>query len=261
MKNIIATLLISTIMVFVSSVSTSSRNYKINKIVIDAGHGGKDPGTHGSFSKEKDIALKIALETGKIIKQYLPEVEIIYTRKDDSFPSLYKRADIANKNGADLFISIHCNYAPYSEKVHGTETYVMGNKMTDENFEVAKRENSVISLEENSRANYEGFDPNSPESYILFSLYQNAYMNNSLLIAQNVENQFKNRVGRRSRGVKSAGFLVLWKTSMPSILIETGYLSNAKEERDLNDKLKQSYIASGIFRAFRDYKQEIESQN
>lgn len=261
MKNIIGTLLISTIMVFVSSISTSSRDYKIRKVVIDAGHGGKDPGTHGAFSIEKDIALDIAKETGKIINQYIPDVEVIYTRTDDSFPSLYKRANIANKNGADLFISIHCNYAPYSNKVYGTETYVMGLKMTEENFEVAKRENSVISLEENSAENYEGFDPNSPESYILFSLYQNAYMNNSLLIAQNVEDQFKNRAGRKSRGVKSAGFLVLWKTSMPSILIETGYLSNAKEEKDLNDKLKQTYIASGIYRAFRDYKEEIESRN
>ena len=261
MKNIIATLLISTAMVFISSISTSSRDYKIRKIVIDAGHGGRDPGTHGAFSNEKDIALKIALETGKTINQYLPDVEVIYTRNDDSFPSLYQRADIANKNGADLFISIHCNYAPYSDKVHGTETYVMGMKMSDENFEVAKRENSVISLEENSAENYEGFDPNSPESYILFSLYQNAYMNNSLKLAQNVESQFKNRVGRKSRGVKSAGFLVLWKTSMPSILIETGYLSNVKEEKELNDKLKQSFIASGIFRAFRDYKEEIESRN
>lgn len=261
MKSIIATLLISTVMVFVSSISTSSRDYQIKKIVIDAGHGGKDPGTHGFFSKEKDIALNIAKKTGEIINRYLPDVEVIYTRDDDSFPSLYQRVDLANKNGADLFVSIHCNYAPYSKAIYGTETYVMGHNMTDENFEVAKRENSVISLEENSAENYEGFDPNSPESYILFSLYQNAYINNSLKLAQNVEEQFKSRVGRNSRGVKSAGFLVLWKTSMPSILIETGYLSNIKEEKDLNNELKQSYIASGIFRAFRDFKEEIESKN
>lgn len=137
----------------------------------------------------------------------------------------------------------------------------MGLHKSDENFEVAMRENSVITMEDNAEAHYEGFDPNSPESYILFSLYQSAYQSNSLELAQNVEDQFKNRVGRRSRGVKSAGFLVLWKTSMPSILIETGFLSNAKEEKDLNDKLQQTYIASGIFRAFRDYKNELESKN
>ena len=129
------------------------------------------------------------------------------------------------------------------------------------NLEVAKRENRVILLEENYAENYEGFDPNSPESHILFSLYQNAYLDNSLRLAQKIEHQFKTRAGRRSRGVKQAPFWVLWKTSMPSVLVETGYLSNPDEEKDLNDKLKQSYIASGIFRAFRDYKQEIEAGN
>ncbi|MEQ9288155.1 MAG: N-acetylmuramoyl-L-alanine amidase [Cyclobacteriaceae bacterium] len=261
MKNIISLLVLSTALVFISFNNVGLREYKVDTIVIDAGHGGRDPGTHGKFSNEKDIALKIALETGEIIKKYLPDVKVIYTRTGDSYPSLYERAELANKNGADLFMSIHCNSAPYSSKVHGTETYVMGLHKTEENFEVAKRENSVISLEENAEENYDGFDPNSPESYILFQLYQNAYINNSLMIAQNVEDQFKNRVGRRSRGVKQAGFLVLWKTSMPSILIETGYLSNEQEEKDLNDELQQTYIASGIFRAFRKYKQDLESLN
>lgn len=260
MKNIVAILLFSVALVFTSFNYTGVRDYRVRKIVIDAGHGGKDQGTSGEFSVEKDIALNIALETGKIINQYLPDVEVLYTRNDDSFPSLYERADLANNNHADLFISIHCNSAPYSSKVKGTETYVMGLHKSEENFEVAKRENSVINLENNADQ-YEGFDPNSPESYILFSLYQNAYLNNSLMLAQKVEDQFKNRVGRKSRGVKSAGFLVLYRTSMPSILVETGFLSNAQEERELNDKLQQTYIASGIFRAFRDYKNEIESQN
>ncbi|MCV9385175.1 N-acetylmuramoyl-L-alanine amidase family protein [Reichenbachiella ulvae] len=261
MKNVIVIGILAIGLLFVSFNSTGVKDYKIRKIVIDAGHGGKDQGTSGDFSLEKNIALDIALETGKIINEYLPDVEVIYTRKDDSFPSLYERADIANNNHADLFISIHCNSAPYSATVHGTETYIMGLHKSDENFEVAKRENSVITLEEDSKGQYEGFDPNSPESYILFSLYQSAYQENSLRLAQNVEDQFKNRVGRRSRGVKSAGFLVLWKTSMPSILVETGFLSNEKEERELNDKLQQTYIASGIFRAFRDYKNELESKN
>ena len=229
--------------------------------MIDAGHGGRDTGTTGRFSKEKEIALEIALELGKTIKRYLKDVEVVYTRTDDSFPSLVDRADLANKNGADLFISIHCNSAPYSSRVYGTETYVMGLDKVAGNLEVAKRENRVILLEENYAENYEGFDPNSPESHILFSLYQNAYLDNSLRLAQKIEHQFKTRAGRRSRGVKQAPFWVLWKTSMPSVLVETGYLSNPNEEKDLNDKLKQSYIASGIFRAFRDYKQEIEAGN
>lgn len=260
MKKIVVIGFFSMLLMLVGFNHTGVRDYKIQKIVIDAGHGGKDSGTSGQFSLEKDIALNIALKTGETIKKYLPEVEVIYTRQDDSFPTLYERAELANKNNADLFISIHCNSAPYSSKVHGTETYVMGLHVSDENFEVAKRENAVINLEENAEENYDGFDPNSPESYILFSLYQNAFLENSLSLAQNVEDQFQNRVGRRSRGVKSAGFLVLWKTSMPSILVETGFLSNAKEERDLNDKLQQEYIASGIFRAFRDYKKQLEAQ-
>ena len=244
-----------------SFTTTGKRLYRVQKVVIDAGHGGRDTGTTGRFSKEKEIALEIALELGKTIKRYLKDVEVLYTRTDDSFPSLVDRADLANKNGADLFISIHCNSAPYSSRVYGTETYVMGLDKVAGNLEVAKRENRVILLEENYAENYEGFDPNSPESHILFSLYQNAYLENSLSLAQKIEHQFKTRAGRRSRGVKQAPFWVLWKTSMPSVLVETGYLSNPKEEKDLNDKLKQSYIASGIFRAFRDYKQEIEAGN
>lgn len=244
-----------------SFTTTGKRLYRVQKVVIDAGHGGRDTGTTGRFSKEKEIALEIALELGKTIKRYLKDVEVLYTRTDDSFPSLVDRADLANKNGADLFISIHCNSAPYSSKVYGTETYVMGLDKVAGNLEVAKRENRVILLEENYAENYEGFDPNSPESHILFSLYQNAYLDNSLSLAQKIEHQFKTRAGRRSRGVKQAPFWVLWKTSMPSVLVETGYLSNPNEEKDLNDKLKQSYIASGIFRAFRDYKQEIEAGN
>lgn len=260
MKNITISILFGLALILASFHPTGIKDYKVRKIVIDAGHGGKDIGTSGKFSKEKDVALSIALETGNIIKQYLPDVEVIYTRKDDSFPSLLERAELANKNNVDMFISIHCNSAPYSTSVHGTETYVMGLHKTTENFEVAKRENSVINLEKDAETKYDGFD-NSSESYILFSLYQDAYLDNSLMMAQNVEDQFKNRVGRSSRGVKSAGFLVLWKASMPRILIETGFLSNEKEERDLNDKLQQSYIASGIYRAFRDYKIKLESIN
>lgn len=261
MKNIVIGSCFSIALLLGSFNTVGVKDYRIKKVVIDAGHGGKDSGTYGSFSYEKDVALDIALELGSIIKKYMPDVEVIYTRDKDSFPSLNDRADIANKNGADIFLSVHCNSAPYSEAVHGTETYVMGLNKTQKSLEVAMRENSVIELEENYEENYEGFDPNSPESYILFNLYQNSFLNNSLSLASNIETQFAKRVGRKSRGVKQGPFLVLWRTSMPSVLVEVGFLSNPKEEIDLNDDLQQTYIASGIFRAFRDYKKEIESMN
>ncbi len=232
-------------------------NYKIRKIVIDPGHGGKDPGTSGSYSHEKGIALDISLELKRIINENIPDVEVILTRQTDSFPTLDSRPELANKIGADLFISLHANWISDS-RIHGTETYVMGVQNAGRNFEVAKRENSVILLEDNYEERYD-FDPNSPESYILFSLTQTAYQDRSLRLASLIESQFKNRVGRKSRGVKQSSLYVLWSTAMPSVLVEVGYLSNAKEERELNDKLNQVYIASGIFRAFRDYKQEIES--
>jgi N-acetylmuramoyl-L-alanine amidase len=241
------------------------RDIIVNTVVIDAGHGGKDSGTSGVISKEKDIALKIALELGKTIQKYLKDVKVIYTRTDDRFIELEQRAQIANKNGADLFISIHCNSLPKNtshsrkQQIYGTETYIMGMHTSEANFEVAKRENAVILMEEDSKEVYEGFDPNSPESYILFSLYQSAYLENSLRIADKIEHQFKERVKRRSRGVRQAGFWVLYRTSMPSVLVETGYLSNESEEKYLNDSYGQTLIASGLFRAFRDYKNEIES--
>ena len=259
MKKILVISILSVVLISSSFNYTGVKDYSIHKIVIDAGHGGKDPGTAGAFSKEKDIALNIALEAGKIINKYMPEVEVIYTRTDDSFPTLFERSDLANKNDADLFISIHCNSAPWSNKVYGTETYVMGLKNFEKNFEVAKRENAVILLEENYEQNYQGFDPNSPASYMLFSLTQSVYQEQSIMLATKIEDQFKNRVGRKSRGVKQSSLYVLWSSSMPSILVETGFLSNSKEEKELNDKLQQTYIASGIYRAFRDYKTEIES--
>lgn len=228
--------------------------------MIDAGHGGKDPGTSGKVTKEKDISLKVALELGSLIEKYMPDVEVIYTRKDNTFVELYDRAKIANKNGAQLFISVHCN-AVGNPATKGTETWVMGLHTSKGNLEVSKRENSVILLEDNYEEKYEGFDPNSPESHILFSLYQNAYLSNSLDLAERIETQFKNRVDRNSRGVKQAGFIVLWKTSMPSVLVEIGFLSNETEEMYLSDEYGRTLIASGIFRAVRDYKQNLESMN
>jgi len=259
-KNILITIGLTCLVLISAASNLDKRDLRINTVIIDAGHGGKDPGTHGVSSKEKDVALKVARELGRIISDNLKDVKVIYTRSNDTFIELEQRANIANKAGADVFISIHCNAVPRNtEKIYGTETYVMGLHTSKANFEVAKRENSVILMEKNNKEAYEGFDPNSPDSYILFSLYQNAYLGNSLNLAQKVEQQFKNRVGRNSRGVKQAGFLVLYRTSMPSVLVEVGYLTNKKEEKYLNDPLGQTYIASGIFRAFRDYKNELEA--
>jgi N-acetylmuramoyl-L-alanine amidase len=236
------------------------KNFKLRTVVIDAGHGGKDPGTIGKFTREKDIVLKIALKTGSYIEQNLSGVKVLYTRETDKYVDFQARADVANKNKADLFISIHAN-SIVGANAFGTETFIMGLHKDNSNFEVAKRENSVILMDENYKEKYEGFDPSSPESYILFSLNQSAYQQNSLKFAQKVEDQFKNRVGRSSRGVKQAGFLVLWMTTTPSVLIETGFLSNSKEEAFLATDNGQNLMASGIYRAFKDYKTEIESIN
>ena len=232
-------------------------------VVIDAGHGGKDSGALGSSSKEKDIVLAIALKTGNYIKQNIKDVKVIYTRDKDVFVDLDKRADIANKNHADLFISIHANAVPkgVSRNVAGSETFVLGNDKDNKNLAVVMKENSVILLEENYSTKYEGYDPNSPESFIIFSLMQNIYLKQSLEFATIIQNQFRERVGRVDRGVKQGGFLVLLMTTMPSVLIETGFISNVSEEKFLKSSQGQDYIASAIFRAFRDYKADIDRRS
>ncbi|HLN52528.1 MAG TPA: N-acetylmuramoyl-L-alanine amidase [Lentimicrobium sp.] len=230
---------------------------KVRKVVIDAGHGGHDPGAIGKTSKEKDITLSIALKTGKFIEENLPDVEVVYTRKTDVFVELYRRAKIANEAKADLFISIHCN-ANKSSTPYGAETYVMGLHKSEANLLVAQAENAAILLEDDYHVKYEGFDPSSAEGYIFFSMLQNAYLDQSLGLASNVQKHFKDRVNLFDRGVKQAGFLVLYKTTMPSILIETGFISNAKEEKVLCSEEGQIYIASAIFRAVKDYKRSVE---
>jgi N-acetylmuramoyl-L-alanine amidase len=230
----------------------------VDTVVIDAGHGGKDPGTAGRIAKEKDVALKIALKAGAYIEKNLPDVKVIYTRKTDRYLEIDQRSRIANQNKADLFICIHAN-ANTNARVFGTETYVMGLAKEGRNFDVAKRENEVILLDENYQERYEGFDPTSPESYILFSLSQNAFLENSLNFADKVESQFKNRAGRASRGVKQGPFWVLWSTAMPSVLIETGFLSNPEEEEYLASEHGQDLLASAIYRAFKEYKTQMES--
>ncbi len=234
--------------------------YKINTVVIDAGHGGKDPGAIGKKAYEKDITLKIALKLGNYIQTKLKGVKVIYTRKTDVFVELFKRAEIANKNNAQVFISIHVNSNEKSSYT-GTSTYVMGVDKSDENLEVAQLENSVILKEKSYKKNYKGFDPNSPESYITLSLLQNAHLEQSLQLAKIVQDQFRTRAGRKDRGVRQAGLVVLWNATMPAILVETGFISNPTEEKYLMTDYGQSIIASAIFRAFRDYKNLIEKNS
>lgn len=246
---------------FFASVSMQGqmRDGKIKKVVIDAGHGGKDPGATGLRSREKDIALSIALKAGKYISENFSDVEVIYTRKTDEFIELYRRAEIANEQHADLFISIHCNSST-SNKPYGAETYVMGLHKTNANLEVAKTENAAILYEEDYSKKYDGFDPNSPEAHIIFSLYQNAYRSYSLKLASLTQSQIVERSSRFDRGVKEAGFWVLYKTAMPGILIEAGFISNKEEEKFLASEIGQTVIASSVYRAFRDYKTWVASQ-
>lgn len=258
MSRIIISFFIALLLIFTSFISINSpQPYAVKTVVIDAGHGGNDPGCSGSKVNEKNVALNIALKLGEYIKKNYTNVNVLYTRNTDNFVELYERANVANRNNADLFISVHCNSG--ARNAYGTETYTMGLHRSEANLKVAQFENTVILLEENYKENYEGFDPNSPESYIIFSLYQNANLEKSLLLASKVEEQFETRTKRNSRGVKQAGFLVLYKTTMPSILIETGFLTNKHEEKYLSSEQGQDYIASAIYRAFKDYKTEIEA--
>lgn len=235
----------------------SFAQYKVNRVVIDAGHGGKDPGALGAHSKEKDIALAIALKTGEYIEKYIPGVEVIYTRKTDEFVELYRRAEIANNAKADVFISIHCN-ASKSTAASGTETYVMGLHKSESNLEVAKLENAAILQEEDFQDMYQGFDPNKDEDYITLTLFQNAFLQQSTVLADEIQKQFRERVKRKDRGVFQAGFLVLYRTTMPGVLVETGFITNSSDESFLLSEDGQAYMASAIFRAFKFYKEEME---
>ena len=239
---------------------TGEIRHSLNKIVIDAGHGGKDPGCLGSKVKEKDIALNIALVLGQRIQSEFPEIEVIYTRDSDVFVPLHERANIANRSGADLFISVHCNYVGKRNQAKGTETYIMGLHRAEDNLNVAKRENSSITLEDDYVANYDGYDPNSAEAHIILSMYQNAFLEQSIMLAQSIEDEFAS-VGRVSRGVKQAGFLVLRNTTMPSVLVETGFLSHDHDESFLSSSKGQSAIADGLFKAFTNYRSTMEALN
>ena len=237
----------------------AQKGEKIQTIIIDAGHGGKDTGALGKVTTEKALNLAVALKFGAYIEENMPDVKVVYTRKTDKFVELSERAAIANRNNADVFISIHCNSTEGTTAANGAETYVMGESKNEKNLAVAKKENASILLEDNTDA-YDNFDPNSTEAYILFSLSQSLYQSQSLNIAGKVQKQFASK-GRNDRGVQQAGFLVLWKTAMPSILVELGFINNAKEEQYLNSEKGQKQMALALYRAFEEYKREFEAEN
>lgn len=224
-------------------------------VVLDAGHGGHDSGNVGNGHSEKNIALKVTLEVGKALEKNA-DIKVIYTRKTDVFVELHERANIANKADADLFVSIHCN--AHSSQASGTETFVLGEKNTARNFEVAKRENEVIFKEENYEENYAGFDPSSPESSIAIGIEQEVYVEQSIVLARKIEDNFISNAKRKSRGLKQASLLVIRNTYMPSVLVEVGFLTNKSEGSYLNTKAGQSKMASAIKTAILDYKKELD---
>lgn len=237
-------------------VQAAERNFVV---VIDAGHGGKDPGARGKIINEKSINLSVALKLGKLISSKHSDVKIVYTRSTDKFVELDERAEIANRNKADLFISIHTNSVAKGNQAKGTETYTLGLARTEENLAVAMRENSAILLEDDYQQKYEGFDPNSTESYIIFEFIQNKHMQQSVAFASEIQTRFASS-RREDRGVRQAGFLVLRKTSMPSVLIEVGFISNRDEERYLASESGQQQLAKAISDAFDRYKKEYDAR-
>lgn len=253
-KNVI---LVLTILTFFNLTLFSQSKDKVNKVVIDAGHGGTMPGCVGKKSKEKDVTLAVALKFGKLINQHCPEVEVVYTRKTDITVEVFRRAEIANDHKADLFISIHCN-ASENRAAHGVETFVMGLQKSEASIAIAKKENADILLEKNYKENYGGFDPNSAEASVIFSLYSTAYLKNSAILASKVQNHLLKNTQLADRKVQQAGFWVLYKVAMPSILVELGFLSNKVEEELLIKESTQDIMAISLYNAFIEYKNQIE---
>lgn len=268
-----------TFLVFSSLKSEDNKNYlsttaKVKTIVIDAGHGGEDGSTHGAISKEKNVALEVALKLGKAIEDKMPDVRVVYTRKTDVFVKLYERINLANKEKADIFISIHCNSMPLVRQryvvkgkayyrsipnpvTRGTETFVAGfNRLAEQ--DAAVRENASILLEKDYKNNYDGFDPNDPESYIIFSLMKNAFRDQSIKLASLVQEEYK-KSGRVDRGVKEQGLAVLQRAGMPAILTEIGFISNPDEEQYINSESGQSEIVNNILNAIINYKKMVEN--
>ncbi len=243
---------------FATSVSFGQTREDKFVVVLDAGHGGHDPGTNGNGFIEKNIALGITIKVGEILEKY-DEIKVLYTRKKDVFVTLDGRAQFANDAYANLFVSIHCN-ANRSSSPYGAETYVLGLHRNDDNLKVAMRENSVIYLEDNYEVTYNGFDPNSPESYIGMTLMQAEYLDQSILLSADIQGNFTNSLHRKNRGVKQAGFLVLRKTYMPSVLVETGFLSNDKEGKYLSSSKGQKEMSEAIAQGIINYKNSIDQK-
>lgn len=241
--------------------SSEAQNQKFT-VVIDPGHGGKDPGAVGSSSKEKDITLSVAIKLGELIESNHKDVKVQYTRQSDKFVALDQRAVIANNYKADLFISIHCNALPRKQKSpQGVETFILGLHRSKDNLDVAKKENSVILLEDDHNTKYEGFDPSAPESYIIFEYMSNQFMKQSLDLASLIQNNLVRNSKRVNRNVRQAGFLVLREVGMPSVLVELGYISNNEEEKYLKSKSGQTSLANSIFKAFNEYKKEHDKKS
>lgn len=238
----------------VSWANAEKRNFTL---VIDAGHGGHDAGAVGAYSKEKDINLRVALAFGKLVEENCPDVKVIYTRKRDVFIPLQTRADIANRNKADLFISVHTNALPAGRLAYGSETYTLGMARANANLAVAKRENSVITLENDYKSTYQGFDPNKAESYVIFEFMQDKFMKQSVDLASAIQKQYVN-AGRPNKGVHQAGFLVLRNTSMPSVLTELGFITTPAEENYLNSERGTTELSRSIYNGFLTYRRMHE---
>ncbi|MDR2585650.1 MAG: N-acetylmuramoyl-L-alanine amidase [Prevotellaceae bacterium] len=237
----------------------NTQGVQLRTVVIDSGHGGKDPGSvaPGGKTLEKHIALSVALKFGKLIENAYPNVKVLYTRKTDIFLSLASRADFANKNHADLFISIHVNSNDKSAPA-GSETYVMGKDNSESSLAVSKKENSVIVFEDDYKTTYQGFDPTNPESYIIFNLLQNAHFEQSVQFAEKVQKAFGKSPITTNRGVKQAGFLVLWRSSMPAVLVELGFISNTADRTVLTSDDGQNKMATALFNAFKEYQSGVD---
>ena len=249
------TLILTLLCMLVLTAMGANRRFTL---VIDPGHGGHDAGALGAISKEKNINLSVALQFGKYVERNMPDVRVIYTRKTDVFIPLKERANIANRANADLFISVHTNALPAGKIARGFETYTLGMHRAKDNLDVAMRENSVISMERGYQQTYQGFDPRSSESYIIFEFIQGKNMERSVELARNIQRKVCNSANRPDKGVHQAGFLVLRETSMPSCLIELGFITTADEERLLNDASRVDDIARGIYEGFAQYRNKYD---
>lgn len=233
-----------------------ARNGYIRTLVIDAGHGGRDPGALGKTYKEKDITLKVARKLTLLLRENMPEMEVILTRNGDQFVSLDKRGQIAQDHKADFFISIHCN-ALDNPRYFGATTYILGINDRQSRYRSYVRENQSVILEKDYAKTYEGFEPNSPEANILYSVMKNAFRKEASNMASKIQSEFSNRLKRHDIGVKQAPFIVLWRSGVPSVLVETGFITNRSEESYLGSETGQTYMASALYRAIRDYNHEL----